>query len=229
MMPKNSLARIAGLAYLVLIITGIIGLVYIPSTLILWDNPDATVANIKNSSFLFRLGLLSEVVCFLAFIALPLLLYELLKSVGRVASALMVILALLCIPIAFTNIINKFNLLLLLSGADYLSKIPQEQLHAQVMLLLAAANNGVLVSNIFWGTWLLPFGYLVFKSNFLPKILGIFLMAGCFGYLAEFLAKFLFSVKEIPWYVSMPSGIGEFGICIWLLVFGIKEKPQQNG
>jgi len=81
-----------------------------------------------------------------------------------------------------------------------------------------------MVSNIFWGAWLFPFGYLVFKSNFLPKFLGVFLMVGCFGYLAEFIARFLFSFIETPWYVSMPSSIGEFGICLYLLIFGVKEK-----
>ena len=80
------------------------------------------------------------------------------------------------------------------------------------------------MSNIFWGAWLFPFGYLVFKSNFLPKFLGVFLMVGCFGYLAEFIAIFLFSFIETPWYVSMPSSIGEFGICLYLLIFGVKEK-----
>ena len=224
MLPKKSLARISGLTYLILILTGVFGLVYVPSTLIVWASPDVTASNIKASEFLFRLGILSEIICFLAFIFLPLFLYELLKSVGRISSALMVIFSLLCIPIAFINIMNKVNVLLLLSGSEYLNKIPQEQLHAQVMYLLASFNNGTMVSSIFWGAWLFPFGYLVFKSNFLPKILGVFLMVGCFGYLAEFVARFLFSFTEIPWYVSMPSSIGEFGICLWLLIFGVKEK-----
>jgi hypothetical protein len=114
--------------------------------------------------------------------------------------------------------------LLLLSGAEYLNKIPEEQLHAQVMYLLAAFNNGTMVFNIFWGAWLCPLGYLVFKSNFVPKILGVFLMIGCFGYIIEFVARFLFSLTEIPWYVSMPSSLGEFGICLWLLIVGINQN-----
>jgi hypothetical protein len=224
MPSKKLLARISGLTYLILIITGIFGLVYIPSTLIVWSSPDVTASNIKASEFLFRLGILSEIICFLAFILLPLFLYELLKSVSRIASALMVIFALISIPVAFINILNKINVLLLLSGAEYLNKIPQDQLHSQVMYLLASFNNGTMLSNIFWGAWLFPLGYLVFKSNFLPKILGIFLMVGCFGYLIEFVTRFLFSVTEIPWYVSLPSSIGEFGICLWLLIFGVKKE-----
>jgi hypothetical protein len=228
MLPKKTLSRIAGLTYLILILTGVFGLVYVPSSLIVWNNPETTVANIKASEFLFRLGIMSEIVCFLVFIVLPLVLYELLKSVNKTVAAFMVVLSLICIPMAFVNILNKVNVLLLLSGADYLSKIPLEQLHAQVMYLLASFNNGTMVANIFWGGWLLPFGYLVYKSKFLPKILGIFLMVGCFGYLTEFVARFLFSVTEIPWYVSMPSSLGEFGICLWLLIIGATERAPEK-
>lgn len=226
-MSMNTLARTSGFIYLILILTGIYGLVYVPSTLIDLGNPELTVLNIKKSEFLFRLGILSEIICFIAFIALPLFLHELLKSVGKTAALLMVIFAFLCIPMAFINIINKVNVLLLVSGVEYLQKIPQEQLNAQVMYLLASFNNGTMVANIFWGAWLFPFGYLVFKSNFLPKILGIFLMVGCFGYIVEFIARFLFSITEIPWYVSMPSSIGEFGICLWLLIMGCKEGARK--
>lgn len=224
MAPKQTLARICGLTYLMLIITGVFGLVYVPSTLIVWENPDLTVANIKGAELLFRLGILSQILCFLAFIALPLLLYELLKSVGRMPAVMMVLLALICIPMAFANIEKKVDVLLLLSGEPYLSTIPPAQLHAQVMYLLASFNNGTMVANIFWGAWLFPFGYLVFKSNFLPKFLGGALMLGGFGYLAEFVARFLFAFAEIPWYVSLPSSIGEFGICLWLLIMGVNEK-----
>lgn len=224
MLPKQTLARMAGLTYLILILTGIFGLVYVPATLIVWENPSLTAANIKASEFLFRLGIISEILCFLAFIALPLLLYELLKSVGRIPAAMMVVFSLICIPMAFVNIVKKVDVLLLLGGETYLNAIEPEQLHAQVMYLLASFNNGTQVAKLFWGAWLFPFGYLVFKSHFLPKILGVCLMLGCFGYWAEFVARFLFSVTEMPWYMSVPSSIGEFGICLWLLILGVKEK-----
>ena len=224
MLSKNQLARISGLIYLVLILTGIFGIVYVPSSLIVWTSPETTVSNIIGSEFLFRLGIFSEIICFLTFIALPLFLYQLLKTVNRTAATLMVTLALISVPLTFSNILNKINVLLLLSGEKYLEAIPQDQLHAQVMYLLAAFNNGTMLSNIFWGAWLLPFGYLVFKSNFLPKILGVFLMIGCFGYIIEFICTFLFSFTEIPWYISAPGTVGEFGICIWLIIFGAKNK-----
>lgn len=226
MLSRNNLARASGLIYLVLIVTGIFGIAYVPSTLIAWDNPALTAENIMASELMFRWGVVSEIVCFTCFIFLPLFLFELLKPVNSKGAMLMVVLALLSVPIFFVNAINHVNVLLLLSGAEYLQAIPKEQLHAQVMYLLASFNNGNLVSNIFWGGWLLPLGYLVFESGFLPKILGVLLMLGCFGYLAEFVGRFLLSMNDIPWYVGIPSNLGEFGICLWLLVFGVKEKTS---
>jgi len=224
MPSRNVLARLSGFTYLILILTGIFGLVYVPSLLIDWSNPAVTVSNIKSSEFLFRLAIFSEIVCFLTFIILPLLLYKLLNSVSKTAAFLMALFSLISAPITFINILNKVNVLLLLSGAEYLNGIPQEQLFAQVMYLLAAFNNGTMLSNIFWGAWLFPLGYLVFKSEFFPKTLGVLLMIGCCGYLIEFIARFLFKITEIPWYVSMPSSLGEFGICLWLIIMGIKEN-----
>lgn len=228
MLSKNQLAHISGFTYLILILTGIFGLVYVPSNLIVWENPAATIANIKASEFLFRLGVTSEIICFLAFLIMPLFLYQLLKSVNKTAAVLMVLFSIISVPITFSNLINKLNVLTLLDGHVYLSAIPPDQLQAQVMYLLAAFNNGTAISNIFWGAWLLPFGYLVYQSKFLPKILGIFLMIGCFGYQTEFFARFLFSVNDIPWYVSAPSSVGEFGICLWMLIVGVREKRELN-
>jgi hypothetical protein len=79
---------------------------------------------------------------------------------------------------------------------------------------------------VFWGLWLLPFGYLVYKSGFLPKILGILLMAGCFGYLVNFLGGFLFPQYAsigIAKFVSLPATLGEIGTCLWLLIIGLKK------
>ena len=100
------------------------------------------------------------------------------------------------------------------------------------MLSLDAYNNGILVSSIFWGLWLLPFGYLVFKSGFLPKVLGILLMIGCFGYLINFLGVELLPGYEgtaIARVVRMPAALGELGTCLWLLIIGAREPASSVG
>lgn len=96
------------------------------------------------------------------------------------------------------------------------------------MLLLKSYNNGIGIVQIFWGLWLFPFGYLVFKSNFLPKFLGILLMIGCFGYLLKFFGHSLFPNFGIPSFVTLPGSIGEIGICLWLLIMGAKENGHKT-
>src|SRR5690606_12181167 len=110
-------------------------------------------------------------------------LYRLLSRFGQGAAVLMVACAVVSVPISFVNLLNRLDTLSLLSGAGYLQAFTAEQLNAQVMLSLDAYGNGVLVSEIWWGLWLLPFGYLVFTSGVLPRVLGVLLMMGCFGYL----------------------------------------------
>ena len=127
-------------------------------------------------------------------------------------------------PISFVNTAHNLDVLWLLSGAPYLQAFTTEQLHAQVMLSLKASANGSLVAELFWGLWLLPFGYLVFKSGSLPRILGILLMIGCFGYLTEVFGRVLFpqgyAEAAISSFMIVPSALGEVGICLWLLIIG---------
>lgn len=139
----------------------------------------------------------------------------------------MVVLAIVSVPISFVNMFQKLAILTLISKAEYLQIFDMGQLQAQVLLHLDYYNNGIKVLTIFWGLWLLPFGYLVFKSGFLPKILGILLMIGCFGYLINFTGNFLFTgYREtgISRWVSLPASIAEIGTCLWLLIIGIHSK-----
>ena len=221
-MSIDSLARLSGFVYLLLILTGIYGLVYVPAVLFDWSSPTTTTSNILDNEMTFRLAVAAEIACYICFIFLPLLLYKLLRGVNQDAALLMVILALLSIPLAFAQVTKHLDVLLLVKEPAYLKALTTDVVQATMMLKLASFNNGILVSYIFSGLWLLPFGYLVYHSGFLPRILGILLMLACFGYLIEFVGKFIFSLSQIPWYISIPSSLGEFGICLWLLMFGAR-------
>ncbi len=226
MNKRNKTARLAGLLYLILIICGIINLVYIPSKFIVWEDAPKTFENIANSELLFRLGVVSGIITFLIFLLLPLVLYKLLNKVNKTQAKLMVIFALVSIPISFVNILNKFSILSLIDKAEYLQEFEKAELPAQVMLYLGYYNNGIEVSQIFWGLWLFPFGYLVYKSGFLPKLLGILLMMGCFGYLITFFSAFLYSNFHKTIFstiVGIPASVGEIGICLWLLIMGTNK------
>jgi hypothetical protein len=227
-MKAFSVARMAGLIYLVLIISGIFGLVYMPATLIDWSNPLATVTQIKAQEMFFRLGVVADVICFVCFIFLPLVLYKLLAWVNREAAILMVVLALISIPLTLVNLVKLIDVLTLLSGHTYLAAIDGAQLHAQVMYLLVSFNNNTLIANIFWGAWLFPFGYLVVMSGILPRVLGGLLILGGLGYLAEFIMKFIFSQELVPFWIGLPGTLGEFGICLWLLIMGARTTPASQ-
>lgn len=224
---KKKTARISGLLYLIVVLTGIFNLVYVPSKLIVWDNASVTFNNILESETLFRLGIMAGIICYTAFLILPIVLYKLLNQVNKTYAIGMVTLAVISVPVSLINLLNKVNILTLIRKAEYLQAIEADELQAQVLLYLDFYNNGIKIVSVFWGLWLLPFGYLVFKSGFLPKILGIFLMVGCFGYLSNFIGGFLFqnyADLRIARFVSLPASIGEIGICLWLLIIGTKDK-----
>ena len=222
-------ARIAGLLYLIVVVSGLFSLAYVPSRISVPGDTPATVSNIIASEQLFRLGFVVASICYTAFLLLPLALYRLLSPVGKRAAVLMVAFAVVSVPISLVNELNRLDILSLLSRPEYMQAFTTDELHARVRLSLDAYGNGLLVSKIFWGLWLLPFGYLVFRSGFLPRVLGILLMAGCFGYLIQFFGSALFDGYEdsvIEDFIWLPAFLGEVGTCLWLLILGVREPTR---
>lgn len=217
----------AGFLYLIVVVTGIFSLAYVPSKLIVWSDAAKTVQQITASESLFRMSLLSSAICYLAFLLLPFILYKLLSSVNQIAARLMIILSVVSVPISMLNLQNKYAVLTLLNGKNYLNIFSEQQLQAQIMRLLENYDNGILILQIFWGLWLFPFGYLVYKSGFLPRVLGVLLMLGCCGYLVSFTGNTLmqnYGETFISRFDTMPAAFGEIGTCLWLLLRGINEK-----
>ena len=224
---NKTTARIAGLLYLGVVLTGIFTLMYVPSKLIVSDNAALTYQNIVISVSLFRLGIIAGLLCYTFFLFLPLVLYKLLKPVNEYYAKVMVLLAIISVPIFFLNVQNEFTVLSLINVTNNHFGFSTEQIQSQIMLSLDQYDNGMRIVHIFSGLWLFPFGYLVFKSSYLPKILGVLLMLGCFGYLINFVGHTLipaYSKIGISSYISLPASIGEIGTCLWLLIMGAKEK-----
>lgn len=223
MNTNKSKARIAGLLYFIVVLTGIFSLMYVPSQLIVWGDALQTLEDIKSSENLFRLGILAESISFTAFLLLPLVLYSLLEQVNKSYAIAMVALALPSIPLFFSVLLNKFAILSLIHGTENSVATQAEQ----VMFYLHQFNDGNLLGQNFWALWLFPLGYLVFKSGFLPKILGYILMVGSIGYYMDFLARVAipnYSEFIIADYLTIPASIGEIGTCLWLLIMGAKER-----
>lgn len=226
---RNKTARVAGLVYLSLALTGPFTLIYLPRTLIVRGNAVATANNISAHESLFRLGIVSELVGAVIFIFVVPALYRLLKEVNRNHAALMVILGLVSVPIGFLNAVNNAAALTLLSGADYLSVFRTDQLHTLAMLFITLHGYGNIVAQIFWGLWLFPFGLLVYRSRFLPRILGVWLIVNCFGYLAiSFTALLLPDYRGVVSRAAVPALLGELAIVLWLLIMGAKEEPLDD-
>ena len=221
-------ARVAGILYLIVIITGIFAQ-FVRLSLIVPGDAATTANSIMASESLFRLSIVSALMIQIVNILLVLVLYKLLKPVNKNHALLMVIFVLVSVPIMFINMLNHFAALLLLSGANYLAVFEADQLHALVMLFLDLLDHGTLIAQIFWGIWLLPLGYLVFKSGFLPKILGILLMIAAFGYVAGSFASFLFpnydGIIELVYY---EPAIAEILFVFWLLIRGVNESKLKS-
>lgn len=229
MISNKRIARISGLLYLTVVLTGIFSLAYVPKILFEWNNAALTFKNIASSELLFRLSIMSSVICYTAFLFLPIFLYKLLRQVNEFYAKLMVILAVISVPISFANLQNKLAVLSLINSHDYQNQYSNTELQTKVMFYLNQYDNGILISMLFWGLWLLPFGFLVYKSGFLPKVLGVFLMLGCIGYLINFTGNVViknYSDIGVSKFVSLPASLGEIGICLWLLIVGVKSKQK---
>ena len=184
--------RFAGLLYVLISIVGFFAMGYVPNELIVHGNAPATADNIAAHETLFRLGIAGQILGQVGFIFVALALYDLLKGVNRRHAALMVILIMVSIPIAFLNELNSFAALDLVRGADFLSIFDKLQRDALAMLFLNLHGRGFVVCEIFWGLWLFPLALLVYRSRFLPRFLGIWLALAGFAWVFLSLTSTLF-------------------------------------
>jgi hypothetical protein len=219
-------ARLAGFLYVLHIPLAAFGFLYVPSTLIVPGDAAATASNIVASEGLFRSSIVSWLLGQAIFIVLPLVLYKVLKPVNKTYALLMVIFIEIAIPIAFINEVNRLAVLVLLNGADYVKAFPANQLQAQVMFFLDLHAQGIGVAQVFWGLWLFPLGYLIFKSGFLPRILGIVVIIGGFGLLIDSAIFFLFPDTDVR--VSTVTGLAEIPLGLWLLIKGVNVEQWEK-
>lgn len=223
-MPPRVRARVSGLLYLIANLFAPFTLLYLPSRFIVRGDAAATAAKILASESLFRFGIVLNLLTFIGQILLVLALYQLLNVVNKNMALLMVIFSLLAVPIAMLNELMQLAVIQFLNNADYLKVFPNDQLQALAYLFLRLHSQGFLIAQIFWGLWLLPMGYLVFKSGFLPRILGILLMIGCSGYVIESFAAFLGYNVSIIFFTSW----GELVLLLWLLIKGVNTEQWKK-
>ena len=224
----KKIARLAGMLYLVNGVTGFFGIVYVPSKLIISGNTAATASNILASERLFRLGIVSELICAAEFIYLVWVLYRLLSRVNKTQAALMVIWGLGFIPVMAVNVLSEIAALTLFRGADFLSVINQQNREALAMLFLDLHRYGYIVGWIF-GPWLFHLGVLIYRSGFLPRILGVLLIAAGFAYVADSVTPLLLPsyANVVNRFASIPLTLGEPMTILWLLIIGAKDQSLE--
>jgi Domain of unknown function (DUF4386) len=219
-------SRLAGGLYLAMMPFAFFGIVYVPSVLVVPGDAAATARNIMGSEWLFRSGMVGHLVGQLIFVLLVLTLYQLLRPVNRDYAVLMITLALLGVPIALVNEVNHFAVLRLLSGLDYLEPLTRGQIEAQAMLFLDLRRSGLVVAQVFWGLWLMPLGYLVFRSGFLPRLLGVLLIIAGVGYLFDVAVVVL--LPNIDATISQFTFIGELLFPLWLVFKAVNVDQWQR-
>jgi hypothetical protein len=223
MHPTNKAARLAGAVYLSMVLTAPFSLIYVPGKLIVRGNATATADNILAHETMFRLSILGDLVGQVIFICLAIALYRLLSGTNKTWAGLMVAFVLVSAAVGFLNTLNNIAALLLFRGGEFLTAFDKAQRDAFGMLFIRLHSQGIFIDEIFWGLWLFPFGLLVFRSGFLPRFLGVWLMINCFGYaFLSITALFFPNYYGAAFRYSQPVLFGELAIMLWLLIKGAK-------
>lgn len=229
MNPTDKAARFAGAIYLLLILTAPFSLLYVPGKLIVRGNAAATANNILTHETMFRLAIVGELLGSVIFILLGVALYRLLSGVNRTWAGLMIALVLVSAAVGFLNVLNYIAALTLFRGDDFLAVFEKPQRDALAYLFIRLHNQGEFMNEIFWGLWLLPFGLLVYRSGFLPRLLGVWLMLACFGWLVLSLIALLFPpYYETAFRIEQPVMFAELAIMLWLLIKGAKVRTPPS-
>lgn len=218
--------RIAGWLYLIVVVTGVFSLAYVPGQVFVSGDAHATATNIAAREALFRWGIFGFVLEQFAFLALALELHRVLRATSNAAATLMLILVAISVPFALVCCTHLLDALSWATGAGNAQGFDRGQTDAMVAQAIDGYRHGMALVGAFWGLWLLPLAWLVAKSRLLPRILAWLLAAGGVGYLVDTGCKLLwpeYRASALADYATLPAALGEIGTCLWMLVFGIRR------
>ena len=219
----KKLARIAGGLYLVNIVAGGFAIGVVSAVLVVPGNAVATAQNIQAHELLYRFGLVAHIITDLTNVPLAVIFYELFKVVDRRLALLDVFFILVATAVESAGLLNQFAPLLLLHGGQYASVLSTQQLQALAYLPIDSQTISYSISTVFFGFDILTIGYLVFRSGFLPRTVGMLLALDGLSYLVYSFANLLapdFASHLVPW-VQLPTVLGEGSFCVTLLVIGV--------
>lgn len=220
-------ARFAGLLYLVWIISGLYSMFYVPSKIMVRGDAVATANSILANEFLFRTYILNEIISGALWVFLVLVLYRLFKQVNERQANLLVALVIVQVPVSFFMGAFDITSLMILKG-EVLKTFDLTQRQELAMFFLKINDYGVLTLEAFWGLWLFPLAILVYRSRFLPRFLGVWLIITGFFYLVlSFVGILLPQYKDmvVNSVFALPAEVGEVALMLWLLIKGAKPQP----
>lgn len=232
MYSNKTLSRLGGCLYLMVIAGILVDEFYARGNLIVWGDSTVTAQNILANEELFRLGFVVNLIAQACLLLLVLVLYQLLKSVNKLCALFMVACVMVTVSIVSINALNGYNALLLLKGSSsYLSVLTERQIHALTLFYLTSHTTGLDLNFIYAGLWLLPLGYLVWKSGLgvFSRIMGWWLMITCLVWLVAFITRFLSPEFYSTYNIFTITGIidcSEVVFCFWLLLQGINVKDR---
>jgi hypothetical protein len=228
--PTVRTARIAGAWYLLLIVASLFSFIY-GGSLVVEGNPAATAHNLEGSETVYRVSVVAALLAAVVWILLARALYRLLSPVHRGQASLMVTFVVVSVPLSFLEGIDQLGALTVIQGGGYLSAFSQSQLQAAGLLLIELSRQVADVNSIFFGLWLLPFGVLVYRSGFIPRVFGVLLVINCFAYLAISLVAMLGVPAQFASIYSkvvlLPQAAGELSIMAWLLIRGANLRSPR--
>jgi len=216
-------ARMAGLLYLIVIVAGGWAQLFVRFHLVVRDDAAATAANILAREPLFRLGFAADLIGVVCYIGVVFILYELLKPAGRSVSLLAAFFGMAGNAIFAINLLNHLAAVVLLDNAHALAAFKPDQVQALALVFLKLHTQGYLIVMVFFGIYMALLGALIFRSAFLPRILGALLVVGGLVDVAISFAVFLAPpfADKLPSYVTSLGGVAEISLALWLFVAGV--------
>jgi hypothetical protein len=221
----RQLARTFGALYLVNIVFGAFALGVVPSILVV-SNMATTAHNIQAHELLYRLGLAAHVVVTLTNIPLALIFYELFKVVNRQFALLDVFFGLVATAVEAASLLSQFTPVVLLGGRNYANALPPAQLHALAYLPGDLSNISYSVYGVFYGFGFICEAYLVYKSTFVPRVIGVLLAIDALNYLGVGFTTMLAPgvAAHLGAWTGLPTIIAEGSLCLWLLLAGVDAE-----
>lgn len=229
MVPTKRDARIAGWLYFLFAAPGPFCLMYVPAKIMVRGDAAATAANLLAHEMLLRTSVVVWLLAMALWVVMALALYRLFSGVSKTLASLLVIFVAISVGIGFFNELNHLAAILVLRGNEFAHTLAQPQREAMAMLFLRLHGQGNAINEMFWGLWLLPFGLLIVRSHFIPRLLGIWLLLDGFAWMGlSTVALLAPRYNDLAFKAAQPAVFAELAVMLWLVTIGVRTPATKR-